>query len=349
MNVARCAIFTAPNQPFEFSELPLPPCGPGEALVKLSLATICGSDLHTADGKRAEPSPSVLGHEGVGHVVALGTNRDQNLLGQRVTWTIMDSCGHCVPCREWELPQKCAHLFKYGHSEMTNGCGLNGCYSTHILLRPGTLIIPIPDALPNEMAAPANCALATMVGAIEPLPRSCRVAVIQGAGMLGLYGCALLRAKGVEKVVVVDTNPARLELVEAFGGKPALKTAGDLVPPGSADAVFEVAGTAAVVPQGVRHLRVGGDYAFIGMVTPTTPLDVPGHVVTRQCLTLRGFHNYAPRHLVAAVKFLAEHAAELPWKRFISPAFALSEINEAFAEARTRKWLRVAVRPLGGQ
>ena len=161
MKAARCAIFREPNQPFEISEMPLPVCGPGDVLVKISLATICGSDVHTADGKRIEPRPSVLGHEGVGRVLALGKDRDQTLLGKRVTWTIMDSCGHCLPCRDWDLPQKCTRLFKYGHSELSNGSGLNGCYATHILVRPGTTIIPIPDELPDEMAAPANCASTT--------------------------------------------------------------------------------------------------------------------------------------------------------------------------------------------
>lgn len=345
MSTARCAIFNEPKRPLELSEMPLPLCGPKDVLVKISLATICASDLHTADGRRLEPCPSVLGHEGVGHVVAAGELRDQNLVGRRVTWTIADSCGECVPCRDWDLPQKCAHLFKYGHSEITNGCGLNGCYATHILLRPGTTIIPIPDELPDEAIAPANCALATMVGATEWLPKPCRVAVIQGAGMLGLYGCALLRAKGVGKVIVVDTDPARLELVEHFGGKPALGTAGSLLSPGGADAVFEVAGTAAVVPEGIRHLRIGGYYAFIGMVHPTTPLELSGQIVLRHCLTLRGFHNYAPRHLEYAVKFLTEHGAKLPWKKLVSPPFPLDQINAAFAEARSRKWARVSVRP----
>lgn len=325
--------------------MPLPPCGPGDALVAISLATICASDLHTADGRRIEPCPSVLGHEGVGRVIALGERQDQTLLGKRVTWSIADSCGECVPCREWDLPQKCSHLFKYGHSEITNGCGLNGCYATHVLLRPGTTIIPVPDELPDELVAPANCALATMVGATEYLPTPCRIAVIQGAGMLGLFGCALLRSKGVERVIVVDNDPARLELVEAFGGRPALQTAGTLLAPGRADAVFEVAGTSAVVPEGIRHLRVGGYYAFVGMVHPTTSLELSGQIVLRHCLTLRGFHNYAPRHLEGAIKFLTEHGTKLPWQRYVSPPFPLSEINAALAEARKRKWLRVSIRP----
>jgi len=345
MTSARFAIFNEPKQPFEISEMPLPYCGPGDVLVEMSLATICASDLHTADGRRLEPCPSVLGHEGVGRVVALGERRDQSLLGKRVTWSIADSCGECVPCRDWELPQKCSHLFKYGHAEIGNGCGLNGCYATHILLRPGTTIIRVPDSLPDEMVAPANCALATMVCATETLPKPCRVAVIQGAGMLGLYGCALLRTKGVERVIVVDNDQSRLELVEKFGGQAAFQTAGSRIGPGQADAVFEVAGTSTVVPEGIRLLRVGGYYAFIGMVHPTTPLELSGQIVLRHCLTLRGFHNYAPRHLEGAVKFLTEHGSSFPWEKLVSPAFPLSEINSAFAEARTKKWARVSVRP----
>ena len=345
MATARCAIFAGPNQPFVFSERPLPACGPGEALVALSLATICASDLHTVEGRRIEPTPSVLGHEGVGRVTAVGPGRDSNLIGARVTWTLADSCGACVPCREWALPQKCSHLFKYGHAEMSNGTGLNGCYASHILLRKGTTIIPLPDELPDEMAAPANCALATMVAATERLPKPCRVAVIQGAGMLGLYGCALLHAKGVDRVVVVDTEPARLELVAAFGGVPALREASSHVSPGTVDAVFEVAGTSAVVPEGLRLLRVGGYYVFVGMVHPGTQLDIAGQTIVRNCLTVRGFHNYAPRHLEYAIDFLNLRRTAHPWEKLVSPAFALDQLEAALAEARTRKWARVSLRP----
>jgi len=262
-----------------------------------------------------------------------------------VTWTIADSCGECAPCRDWDLPQKCSRLFKYGHSEITNGSGLNGCYSTHILLRPGTTIIPIPEELPDEMIAPANCALATMVWATEYLPKPCRVALIQGAGMLGLCGCALLRARGVEEVIVVDNETARLALVESFGGKPAYQTADSINSSRPVDAVFEVAGTSAVVPDGIRRLRVAGYYAFIGMVHPATALELSGQTVVRQCLTLRGFHNYGPRHLAGAIKFLAENGTQLPWKKIVSPPFPLPDINAAFIEAHTGKWLRVSIRP----
>ncbi len=68
-------------------------------------------------------------------------------------------------------------------------------------------------------------------------------------------------------------------------------------------------------------------------------------IVLRHCLTLRGFHNYAPRHFEGAIKFLSECGSQFPWEKLVSPPFPLSEINAAFAEARTRKWPRVSVRP----
>jgi len=63
-------------------------------------------------------------------------------------------------------------FYKYGHAALTDGSGLNGCYASHIVLRPGTQIMTVPEALPDAIAAPANCALATIVNALETLPRS---------------------------------------------------------------------------------------------------------------------------------------------------------------------------------
>jgi threonine dehydrogenase-like Zn-dependent dehydrogenase len=193
--------------------------------------------------------------------------------------------------------------------------------------------------------APANCSLATMVNATEWLPEPCRVAVIQGAGMLGLHGCALLRARGVPRVLVVDRNPARLALVEAFGGE-AVRGGEGQVPTGlRADAVFETAGSSEVVADGLPLLRPGGYYAFIGMVHPATALDLTGETVVRRCLTIRGFHNYAPRHLARAVEFLAATAGTVPWSRLVSPPVPLDELEAAFDLARGGNWPRVAVQP----
>lgn len=346
MTHGRIAIFRGPGLPFDFEERPLPASlGAGELLVEILAATICGSDVKTANGLRREPTPSVLGHEGVGRVLDAGAGRPAGLLGARVTWTLADSCGACPACTTWDLPQKCRQLFKYGHALLGDSAAFTGCYASHILLRPGTQVFEVPEALSDEVAATANCALATVVAATERLPRPCRTAVVQGAGLLGLYAVSLLRSVGVDRVICVDIDPARLTFVRAFGGEPALGSAAGLCEAGGADVVLEVSGAPEVFREGLALLRPGGWYLLAGMVHPHSALEVTGEQIIRKCLTVRGSHNYAPRHLARALEFLAGQGRGLPWPALISPAHPLARLDAAFAEARTGRWARVAVRP----
>lgn len=342
---AQAALFHGPGRELEFRAVPVPEPGPGEVLVRLSLATICGSDLHTLQGRRNEPVPTILGHEGVGRVLAVGEGRDPGLAGRRVTWSLADSCGRCPACREWDLPQKCERLFKYGHARMEGDRDLAGCYATHLLLRPGTAVVPVPEGLPDALVAPANCALATMVAALEGLPAGGRTAVLQGAGLLGLYGAARLRSAGWERVLLVDPNPHRRALAAGFGADALPPDAARRLPSALADVVVEVCGEAQVVPEGLRLLRPGGHYGWVGMVHPATRLELTGEAVVRRCATIRGTHNYAPRHLEEAVRFLDTHRSAFPWARLVSPPLPLAGLAQAFQLAETGQWARVAIRP----
>ena len=335
---ARAAIFDRAGQPFRIAELPVPhSLNSGEVLVEIALATICGSDLHTHSGRRSESVPCVLGHEGVGRVVASGTGREV-WLGKRVTWNSADSCGRCASCTGWRLPQKCERVFKYGHATLHEASGLHGTYATHIVVRAGTHLVEVPPHVPDAVAASANCSLATMANVTEHLPAPCHVAVVQGAGLLGLHGCVLLRAAGVERVIVVDTDTARLSRVQAFGGE-AMQSAE--LPSKFADVVIEAAGVPSIVSEGLRLLRPGGHYLFVGMVHPDSALQITGEAIIRGCVSVRGFHNYAPRHLDQAVAFLTQ--STLPWASLVSPPLPLAQLDEGFALSATRRWARVAI------
>lgn len=338
-------VFTGPNEALQKRDIPQPGAlAEGEVLVEISLATICGSDLHTLSGQRPEKTPCILGHEAVGRIVA--TQRADLKTGQRVTWSIADSCGTCAPCREHYLPEKCHQLFKYGHAPLEDGSGLNGCYASHILLRPGTHIAPVPDSLSDAVIAPANCALATVINAVALLPIPCRSVLVQGAGLLGLYACALLSERGVERVYCMDRNDQRREHSAAFGAIPI----DDLdriraATPSGIDAVIEVAGASALVNDGVAVLRPGGFYAFVGMVHPDTKLHITGEQVIRKCLFIRGVHNYSPRHLDEAISFLHHTATRYPYAELVSAPLALDQLQQAIDLARTQQYLRVAVHP----
>ena len=190
---ARAAVFSEVGRPLQIQEFRVPQdIEPGAALCKVRMSTICGSDLHTISGRRREPTPIILGHEIIGEVVALGDGLerdgfgDELRVGDRVTWSIMASCGDCFYCN-LDLPQKCESLRKYGHTSCDESPHLTGGYAELVYLWPGTAIFRVPDALPDEVATPANCALATVVNGMDAIGLAAgETVLIQGAGLLGL-------------------------------------------------------------------------------------------------------------------------------------------------------------------
>ncbi len=318
-----------------------------EVVVRMRLATVCGSDLHTFTGRRQEPVPAVLGHEGVGEVVAAGSERPDLRPGDRVTWALIDHCNTCPACTSWGLPQKCEQLFKYGHARWEESAAPNGCYATHLLLRAGTHVVKLPDAVSDRMAVAANCALATMVHAVEKLRGNERTVWIQGGGLLGLFGAALLQDRGVSRIVVTEPDERRRAVAAKLGvmvmSAEELLARRDLAE-GGCDAVIEVAGDPGVVVTGTKALRPGGVYLWAGMVHPATALgDFTGEQVVRRCVRVQGIYNYAPQHLDGAIDFLARRGAAFPFDDVISPPLPLAQLNEAFALALERRWARVSI------
>ena len=220
--------------------------------MRVELATVCGSDLHTLAGDRPTPLPTVLGHEAVGVVEAAGAGAcladgAPLLPGQRVTWTIGTSCGTCRPCSRG-TSQKCARVRKYGHEALARRWRLNGGFATHCHLVEGTGVVPVPEALPAEVAAPVNCATATVVCAARRAGLAAGDSVVvTGCGMLGLTAVAYARDRGARHIVACDVDPARREAAVRFGATTACAP-GELAAAAGrfgADVVLELSGAAA--------------------------------------------------------------------------------------------------------
>jgi alcohol dehydrogenase len=360
--VIRAAIFDGPGRPFRLEAVPRPALGPGEALVRVRLCTVCGSDLHTVSGRRGGPTPCVLGHEAVGVVEEtngelVDVAGEPVRAGDRVVWAVAAACGRCFFCGVG-LPQKCETLRKYGHEPVTPGVGPLGGLATHAHLLPGTGVVKVPDGLPDEVAAPAMCATATVMAVREASrprerPESPAVAgspqtvVVFGLGMLGLTACA---AAGAPHVIACDVDDTRLSLARRFGAthavKPAdvIETARAVTAGRGADAALELSGSPAAAALAVDVLRVGGTAVWAGAVLPTPAVAVQPEAVVRRCLTVAGVHNYAPRHLHNAITFLAENHARFPFAELVSRAFELDDVDAAFRYAEGERPVRVAVR-----
>lgn len=355
------AVFYEADRPLELRRFEQPrDIEPGAALCKVLMSTICGSDLHTIKGRRMEPAPLILGHEILGEIVELGEGLTHDgfggelHIGDRVSWTIMACCGTCYFCRH-DLPQKCEHLRKYGHACCEQPPHLLGGFAEYIYLLPGTAIFKVPPNVPNDVATPANCALATMVNAVETIGLSAdETVLIQGAGLLGLNLIALTKQAGAKKIFVTDITQSRLEMAQKFGAtttlnakqlseKDVLSNILDQTDGRGVDVAFEVCGAKEGVVQAVQALRIGGRYLIAGLVTPGADLGIDGNQVTRKCLTIKGIHNYKPAHLGAALQFLGNHYEEYPYTELVGKTYPLSKINEAVETAESGKYIRVGI------
>lgn len=297
----------------------IPDLADGETLVRVRLATVCGSDLHTVTGRRPGACPSILGHEAVGDVVAVGAGAPV-AVGQRVVWSVTVACGDCARCRRGRTA-KCSAVRKVGHESFHSDWPLSGAYAEHIVLPRGTATAVVPHGLPDSVAAPAACATATVMATIEAAGdlRGRRVLVV-GAGMLGLTAVAAGSDAGAE-VQAVDTDPARLTLAPRFGA-----VAADTDP---VDIAIDFTGSANAIETVLRRLDIGGVLVLAGSVTPGPPLAVDPERLVRRWLTVTGVHNYEPRHLGRAVDFLHRTVNRYPWRDVVAEPLPLAQLGAA--------------------
>ncbi len=358
---SQVALFHAPNTPFEICDVPVTPTE-NSALVRVNLATICGSDLHTVSGRRSVEVPCILGHEVVGTVAAptqLRTVDGKPLKeGDRITWSLAASCGTCYFCVNKNLPQKCETLFKYGHARHIDTGALSGGLATHIWIRPGTAIYHIPEILKDTEVVPINCALATVLNGLAVIGVSPGdTAVIHGAGMLGIYATCYLREQGYDIVAVVDKKVDRLRIAERFGAThtftpdttatPDIKAALQQLTKGrGVDLAVEVSGALTALADLIEWLAIGGKCLTLGYVYPHATLSVDAHQLVTKCVTLRGVHNYHPTALGDSLRFIEAHRTRYPFAELIGETYPLTEIDTAFAHALRQDAIRIAIEPM---
>ena len=359
----RAVVYDAPNTPFVIREYPVRDVKPDEALVRITMSTICRSDIHSYKGHRPNPCPGILGHEIIGVIQQLGADITRDMrgdplaVGDRVTWTEYFHHGQSAYRDIHDMPQKSPGVRKYGHDLVEDDPHFLGGFAEYCYILPGTGILKLPDEITDEEATPLNCGVATMISVTEAADiRMGDTVVIQGLGLLGLYGCAIAKARGARLVIGLDTVDQRLAAARKFGADETIDVAtlGDdalveniqeLCLPDGADVAIEVCGVASVVPIGIRMLRTGGRYVIAGLVNPGSDFKLDGNDISRKWITLKGVHNYHPRHLIQALDFVMSNRERFPFGDIVDSKFSLEELDEAFAKAAERSVLRAAIVP----
>ncbi len=359
----RAAVYDSPNAPFEVREYPVRDARPGEVLVRVTMSTICRSDIHSYQGHRPNPCPGILGHEIIGIIEQIGDGVSRDMrgdplaVGDRVTWTEYFADGPSYYRDVHDMPQKAPGLRKYGHDLVADDPHFLGGFAEYCYILPGTGILRLPDALSDEEATPLNCGVATMICVTEAAAIAVGdTVVVQGLGLLGIYGCAIAKARGAARVIALDAVPARLAAARRVGADLTLDVGAmsedDLVaavraaaPPDGPDVVLEVCGVPSVVPAGIRMLRIGGRYVLAGVVNPGSHFTLDGNDLIRKWITLRGIHNYHPRHLIQALDFVVANRERFPFGDIVDSRFGLDQLAEAFDKAASHSVMRAAIVP----
>ena len=289
-------------------DVPRPEPGPGDVLIQVEVALTDGTDLKTF--RRGHPVllgelPSPFGHEFCGFDVATG---------KRVV------AANSAAGDERDAPLEL----------------LNGAYAEYVLVPEriaSVNLLPVPAGLPPEVASmiePLACCLRGVERA--EVEQGDRVAIL-GAGPIGLMLCASVRDAG-GRPEVVGGRPERRELVPAFGGETG---EGE-----GADVVIEAAGTEEAWQRALELVRQGGTVLYFGGRESGAELRVDAYRLHYEELTLRGAFHHAPRHVRAALAFLASGA--YPWERLVTHRVALEGVAALLADP-PRDYLKAAVFP----
>lgn len=334
---------------FESRALDVPDLAPGEALAKIDLATVCGSDIHTVSGRRPGPSPSILGHEAVGRIVATGPGGVRDFqgrelgLGDRVIWSVTVSCGRCDRCAAGRSA-KCRTLLKTGHEPLDGPWGLSGGYASHIHLPRGITLVSVPEETSDAAAAPAACATATVMAVLEAAGElGGQRVLVSGAGMLGIVACAVARRRGAASVEVSDLNTERLELAREFGATTTRWAHEVPAVAGAYDVAVELSGAQPAVRFALDSLDTGGRLVLAGSVSPGPAVELDPERMVRSLLSVTGVHNYEPRHLQEAMDFLAETRNTHDWESLVARPRPMAELGSLMAPPQGRT-LRNSVR-----
>jgi threonine dehydrogenase-like Zn-dependent dehydrogenase len=284
---------------------------PCDAVLRVRVAGICGSDLHPYFGREPGLDPgTVMGHEVVGEVVEVGPEVRSLAPGDRVVAPFTTSCGACFYCRTG-LTARCEAGELLGWVQ--GGEGLHGTQAEAVRIPlADTTLVPVPEALDDDaVALLAGDILSTALFAADlaRVGEGDLVAVV-GCGPVGLLAVRAALERGAREVVAVDRVASRLEVARRFGATPVRVEEGEeesVVEPvrvGSggrgADAAIEAVGTPSATRTAARLLRPGGRLAAVGVHTEPTLALSPGEIYDRN-LTYASGRCPARRYLPAAL------------------------------------------------
>ena len=282
IDTMRATVFHAPNE-FQVEEVERPRPGPGEAVIRVTLTTICGTDVHIVKGEYPVEPGLTLGHEPVGIIEELGPGVVGYEVGERVLVGAITPCGQCNACLSGSLSQ-CGHGAGYeAIGGWRFGNTINSAQAEYLLVPSAQAnLAKIPDDVTDEQVVLlADIASTGFSGAQSGGVRIGDTVVVFAQGPIGLCATAGAKLMGASQVIGVDADPVRLAMSRQIGADVTLDfTKVDvfeevmrLTGGRGADVTIEALGTQQTFETALRCLRPGGTLSSLGVYSGK--LEVP--------------------------------------------------------------------------
>jgi L-iditol 2-dehydrogenase len=318
--------------------VPRPEPGPGEVLVRVGAAGICGSDVEVLEGRRPASFvryPIIPGHEWAGTIAAVGPGVENVAEGDVVVAEGFRACGDCARCREGRTNLCSADYAETGFTHA-------GAFAEFLSV-PAHLVHRLPPGTDLAAAAILEPAACVAQGLLEVDLRPGVTAVVVGSGTLGLLAVALLGRYGPSRLALVGTRSARLELGRAMGATETWNVHEDHMPEAGFDFVFEATGNVAGARTAVALARRGGTVVLEGISGRPGGIDADAVVLGH--LRVQGVFGASRTAWRRVTDLFA--AGLLDTEPLVSHSFPLEEHVAAFAALTDRKGnaLKVQLRP----
>jgi threonine dehydrogenase-like Zn-dependent dehydrogenase len=349
----RANVFRGVNQ-FAIEDVPRPHAGPGEAVVRVTLTTICGTDLHIVRGEYPVRAGLVVGHETVGVIDELGAGVEGYAVGDRVLVGAITPCGQCTACLAGHQSQ-CGHGGGYeALGGWRLGNTLDGAQAEYVRIPAAQAnLARIPDELSDEaVILLSDIASTGFSGAESGGVRLGDTVVVMAQGPIGLCATLGARLMGAACVIGVEGDATRQAMARRLGADAVVDPGGDVVAavralaPGGVDVAIEALGTQPTFENALRCLRPGGTLSSLGVYSGKLQLPYDAfaaglgdhHIVTTLCPG----GKERMRRLMELVR-----ARRIDLTPLLTHTFPLADIGAAYElfGARRDGVLKIAIRP----
>ncbi|MDT7809276.1 MAG: alcohol dehydrogenase [Acidobacteriota bacterium] len=354
MEKMRATVFHGVND-IRVEEVERPRAGVGEAVIRVTLTTICGTDLHIVRGEYPVKPGLVIGHEPVGVIDELGPGVTGYKLGERVLVGAITPCGQCRACLSGQLSQ-------CGHGEGFEALGgwrfgntINGAQAEYLLVPNAQAnLARIPDELTDEQVVLlADIASTGFSGAESGQIKIGDAVVVFAQGPIGLCATAGAKLMGASLIIAVDGDRNRLAMAREMGADVTLDyRESDVVAEvrkltgGGADVAIEALGTQETFESALRSLRPGGTLSSLGVYSGKVQIPYEAFAAGlgdyRIVTTLCPGGKERMRRLMEVVRH-----GRVDLTPLLTHTFSLDDIKEAYEVfgKRAESVIKVAIKP----